>query len=147
MAHFHPPDSTSRHLQPWILSSFLYISRAQAREQMGQVSAGASEPAAQGLPDQVPPVLSSSLLLDLNGFSVRQAASHCAVTQSMWQKERTFSLPGHQFRPQNMFSELIWILWVQDKVPPGPSWDSQRLEFPSKFSLVLEVTQARENNR
>lgn len=55
MTHFHPPDipiTTSRHFQPWFLSSFLYISRAQARAEMGQVSAGASEPAAQGLPDQ-----------------------------------------------------------------------------------------------
>lgn len=93
--------------------------------------------------ERPPPALPSSLLLpDLNGFSVRQAASHCAVAESMGEKEGILSLAGYWFRPQSMFSELNWILWVQDKVPPDHLGTVKGLNFLPSF-LGLGITQAR----
>lgn len=45
----------------------------------------------------------------------------------------------------NMFSELNWIIWVKDKVPPGPFLEGHRLYLAFKFPWSWGI-QAVENN-
>lgn len=127
--------ATSRRHQPQFLSSFLYICRALwvagARENLNPAGANASELAARELPDQRgnchlwchPPSLSPELGGEggLNSF----LTCHCGVSEG----EKWCFLFQAISSALNMFSELNWILYIQDKALLGWSLGDHRFGF------------------